>query len=36
MLNVVETATKELTSGATTLGAAKKRIDIQKNLPRSR
>lgn len=30
MLNVVDTATKELTTAATTLGAAKKRIDLQK------
>jgi len=35
MLNVVDTATKELTSGATTLGAAQKRINIQKDATQS-
>ena len=35
MLNVVDTATKELTGGATTLGAAQKRIDIQKDATQS-
>ena len=31
MLTVVDTAAKELTDAATTLGAAKKRIDLQKS-----
>jgi flagellin len=35
MLNAVDTATKELTSGATTLGAAQKRINIQKDATQS-
>ncbi len=35
MLNVVDTATKELTSSATTLGAAQKRINIQKDATQS-
>jgi flagellin len=35
MLNVVDTATKELTSGATTLGAAQKRINIQRDATQS-
>ena len=35
MLAVVDTATKEMTDAATTLGAAKKRIDIQKSFTQS-
>jgi flagellin len=35
MLNVVDTATKELTSGATNLGAAQKRINIQRDATQS-
>jgi flagellin len=35
MLNAVDTATKELTSGATTLGAAQKRNNIQKDATQS-
>ena len=35
MLNVVDTATKELTSSATTLGAAQKRINIQRDATQS-
>jgi flagellin len=35
MLNVVDTATKELTSGATTLGAGQKRINIQRDATQS-
>ena len=35
MLTVVDTATKEMTDAATTLGAAKKRIDIQKSFTQS-
>ena len=31
MLTVVDTAAKELTDAATTLGAAKKRVDLQKS-----
>jgi flagellin len=35
MLSVVDTATKEMTDAATTLGAAKKRIDIQTSFTQS-
>ena len=35
MLTVVDTATKEMTDAATTLGAAKKRIDLQKSFTQS-
>ena len=35
MLTVIDTATKELTDAAATLGAAKKRIDIQKSATQS-
>ena len=34
-LETVDTATKEMTDAATTLGAAKKRIDIQKSFTQS-
>ena len=35
MLTVIDTATKELTDAASTLGAAKKRIDLQKSATQS-
>ena len=35
MLTVVDTAAKELTDAATTLGAGKKRVDLQKSATQS-